>query len=238
MKKHKLSIGNLTAFAKKILSYIEVICFMSFALGIYLALFSSPDDYKQGEIVRIMYIHVPSAWLSLSIYSFIAVLSFISLVWSNSIASVLAQSAAPIGTTFTTICLITGSIWGKSTWGTWWVWDARLTSMLILFFLYIGYMLLWNLFENRVRAEKSTAVFAIFSAINIPIVKFSVDLWSTLHQPASIIRSGGIAIEFSLLLPLIVMFIFYITLFLTIWILRSLHLINIFKIRREISIRY
>lgn len=203
-----------------------------------LALFLSPEDYKQGEIVRIMYLHVPSAWFSLGVYGLIALLSFTSLVWNNSIASVLAHGAAPAGTLFAAICLITGSIWGRGTWGTWWVWDARLTSMLILFFLYIGYLALWNIFDNKERAEKSAAVFAIFSAINIPIVKFSVDLWSTLHQPASIIRKGGIAIENSLLLPLVTMFMFYAAFFLIIWIVYSLYLINLYKIKREVIMRY
>ncbi|MGL9725194.1 MAG: heme ABC transporter permease CcmC [Wolbachia sp.] len=229
---------NFTSFSKKVLPWLGVICFAWFLIGMFLALFFSLEDYKQGEIVRIMYIHVPSAWLALEIYGLIALLSFISLIWSNSIASVLAHAAAPAGTIFSAICLITGSIWGKGTWGTWWVWDARLTSMLILFFLYVGYLSLWSAFYNEARAEKSAAVFAIFSAINIPIVKFSVDLWSTLHQPASILRKGGIAIESSLLLSLIVMFIFCTTFFLVVWILYSLYLINLYKIKREISMRY
>ncbi|MFP3015153.1 MAG: heme ABC transporter permease CcmC [Wolbachia sp.] len=229
---------NFTSFSKKALPWIGIICFACFLIGMSLALFFSPEDYKQGEIVRIMYIHVPSAWLALGIYGLIALLSFISLVWSNSIAGVLAHAAAPAGTVFSAICLITGSIWGKGTWGTWWVWDARLTSMLILFFLYVGYLSLWSAFDNEARAEKSAAVFAIFSAINIPIVKFSVNLWSTLHQPGSILRRGGVAIESSLLLPLIVMFMFCITFFLVVWILYSLYLINLYKIKREISVRY
>ncbi len=229
---------NFTSFSKKALPWIGIICFACFLIGVSLALFFSPEDYKQGEIVRIMHIHVPSAWLALGIYGLIALLSFISLIWSNSIAGVLAHAAAPVGTVFSAICLITGSIWGKGTWGAWWVWDARLTSMLILFFLYVGYLSLWSAFDNEARAEKSAAVFAIFSAINIPIVKFSVNLWSTLHQPASILRKGGIAIESSLLLPLIVMFMFYITFFLVVWILYSLYLINLYKIKREISVRY
>lgn len=229
---------NFTAFAQKALPWLVSTCFLCFLIGICLALFFSPEDYKQGEIVRIMYLHVPSAWLSLGIYGLIALLSFISLVWKNSIASILAHGAAPAGTMFAAICLITGSIWGKGTWGTWWVWDARLTSMLILFFLYIGYLALWSAFDNEARAEKSAAVFAIFSAINIPIVKFSVNLWSTLHQPASIIRKGGIAIDSSLLLPLIAMFMFCVTFFLIVWMLYSLHLINLCKIKREITMRY
>ncbi|MDD9331121.1 MAG: heme ABC transporter permease CcmC [Wolbachia sp.] len=229
---------SFTYFSQKVLPWLGGVCFLCFLVGMFLALFFSPEDYKQGEIVRIMYLHVPSAWLSLGIYGLIALLSFISLVWNNSIASVLVRGAAPAGTIFAAICLITGSIWGKGTWGTWWVWDARLTSMLILFFLYVGYLLLWSAFDNEARAEKSAAVFAIFSAINIPIVKFSVNLWSTLHQPASIMRKGGIAIEGSLLLPLVVMFMFCVTFFLVVWILYSLYLINSYKIKREISIRY
>ncbi len=229
---------NFSYFSKKALPWLGVICFACFLIGMSLALFFSPEDDKQGEIVRIMYIHVPSAWLALGIYGLIASLSFISLVWNNSIASVLAHAAAPAGTGFSAICLITGSIWGKGTWGTWWVWDARLTSMLILLFLYVGYLSLWSAFDNEARAEKSAAVFAIFSAINIPIVKFSVNLWSTLHQPASILRKGGIAIESSLLLPLVAMFMFCATFFLVVWILYSLYLINLYKIKREISMRY
>ncbi|WP_168464667.1 heme ABC transporter permease CcmC [Wolbachia endosymbiont of Ctenocephalides felis wCfeT] len=229
---------NFSSVAKRALPWLEAICFACFLIGMFLALFFSPEDYKQGEIVRIMYLHVPSAWLSLGIYGLIASLSFISLVWNNSIASVLAHAAAPAGMIFSAICLITGSIWGKGTWGTWWVWDARLTSMLILFFLYMGYLALWSAFDSEARAEKSASVFAIFSAINIPIVKFSVNLWSTLHQPASIMRKGGVAIEGSLLLPLIVMFIFCATFFLVVWILYSLYLMNLYKIKREISMRY
>lgn len=233
-----LKPANFSSFAKKSLFWLGPICFACFFVGIFLSLFFSPEDYKQGEIVRIMYLHVPAAWLSLGIYGLIASLSFISLVWKNSITSVLAHAAAPTGVVFSAICLITGSIWGKGTWGTWWVWDARLTSMLILFFLYIGYLSLWSAFDNEARAEKSAAVFAIFSAINIPIVKFSVNLWATLHQPASILRKGGIAIEGSLLLPLVIMFIFCATFFLIVWIVYALHLINVHKIKREISIRY
>ncbi|OEY87055.1 ABC transporter permease [Wolbachia pipientis] len=233
-----LSPTSFTCFSKKALPWLMVICVLFFIVGILVAVVFSPEDYKQGEIAKVMHIHVPAAWLSLAIYCLIALLSFISLVWNNSVAAILAYSAAPAGVVFSAICLITGSIWGKGTWGTWWVWDARLTSMLILFFLYIGYLALWSSFFNKVRAEKSAAVFAIFSAINIPIVKFSVNLWSTLHQPASIIRRGGIAIDKSFLLPLITMFMFCITFFLVVWILHFLFLINSYKIKREISLRY
>ncbi|WFW29595.1 MAG: heme ABC transporter permease CcmC [Wolbachia endosymbiont of Menacanthus eurysternus] len=233
-----LKLTRLSFFFKKVLPWLCTACFTFFLIGIFLSLFSSPEDYKQGEIVKIMYLHVPSAWLSLGIYLLIAILSFIFLIWDNSIASILARAAASAGIIFSIMCLITGCIWGKGTWGTWWVWDARLTSTLILFFLYIGYFSLWSTFDNEERAKKSAAIFAIFSAINIPIVKFSVNLWTTLHQPASILKNGKIAIESSLLLPLIIMFIFYIILFLIIWIYHSLHLINLYKIKRKINIKY
>jgi heme exporter protein C len=233
-----LNPTSLVSLFKKVLPWIVCICFLFCVAGVPLALVFSPEDYKQGEIVRIMYIHVPSAWLSLAIYGLIALLSFVSLVWNNSVASILAYSAAPTGAVFSAICLITGSIWGRGTWGTWWVWDARLTSMLILLLLYIGYLSLWSSFINKARAERSAAVFAIFSAIDIPIIKFSVDLWSTLHQPASILRKGGISIDSSLLLPLIVMFIFFITFFLMVLVLRFLYLLNSYKINRVIKLRY
>ncbi|UWI83044.1 heme ABC transporter permease CcmC [Wolbachia endosymbiont of Howardula sp.] len=223
---------------RNILPWCSTICILLFIIGMISSLFFSPEDYKQGDIVKIMYLHVPSAWLALIIYGLMAIFSLMTLVWHNSIASILAHAAAPAGTFFSAICLITGSIWGKGTWGTWWVWDARLTSMLILFFMYIGYLALWNAFNNDLRAEKSAAVFNIFSAINIPITKFSVNLWSTLHQSSSIIRQDGIAIQGSLLIPLIIMFMFYITFFLVVWILYSLYLINMYKIKREINMRY
>ncbi|KJV69144.1 cytochrome C assembly family protein [Candidatus Neoehrlichia lotoris str. RAC413] len=136
---------------------------------------------------------------------------------------------------FTFICLVTGSIWGKCTWGAWWVWDARLTSMLILFFLYIGYLALWNFFDNEYRSSRSTAIFAIFSAINIPIIKFSVNIWNTLHQPASILRKNGIAIDISMLMPLIFMFIALSFLFIILLIIRTYTLINIQKINTRLS---
>ncbi|WP_333023160.1 heme ABC transporter permease CcmC [Wolbachia endosymbiont of Pentidionis agamae] len=229
---------KLISFFKRVLPFLSIKCLACFFIGISYSLFLSPEDYKQGEVVRIMYLHVPSAWLSLGIYSLIAFFSFISLVWNNACASILARAAAPTGIVFSAVCLITGSIWGKGTWGAWWVWDARLTTMLILFFLYSGYILLWSFFDNKARAEKSSALFAIFSAINIPIVKFSVDLWATLHQPASILRRGGIAIESSILLPLIIMLLFFTIFFLITWILNFFYFINSYRIKREISMRY
>ncbi|KAF2281679.1 hypothetical protein GH714_042503 [Hevea brasiliensis] len=174
-------------------------------IGLYYALYASPPDYRQGEVVRIMYLHVPSAWISLGAYAAVAGLSFMALV-KKSVGSLLSRAMAPVGGCFTVVCLVTGSVWGKYTWGTWWVWDARLTSMLLLLFLYLGYSCLWNAFEDQARASRAAALFAVFSAINVPIVKFSVDIWSTLHQPASVLRKGGMAIDSSMLVPLFTMF--------------------------------
>lgn len=189
-------------------------------VGLYFALYNSPADYQQGEMVRIMYIHVPSAWMSLGIYSFIAICSFSCLVWKTRMSYILAVSAAPIGAGFTLITLVTGSIWGKPIWGTWWVWDARLTSMLVLFFIYISYIAIINSGNNLLRAEKPASVMAIIGFINIPIVKFSVDIWYSLHQPASVLKLGGPSIHPSMLLPLFIMFSSFIMYFIFVLLIR------------------
>ncbi|MBP7189819.1 MAG: heme ABC transporter permease [Rickettsiaceae bacterium] len=197
-----------------------------FAIGIYLAFFASPPDYQQGEFVRIMYIHVPSAWLSLGIYLFITLCSISTIVWNAEMSYIFAVAAAPIGACFSLITLVTGSIWGKPIWGTWWVWDARLTSMLILFLLYISYMIIVNSADSWKRAQRPASVIAIIGAINIPIVKFSVDIWNSLHQSATIFKAGGPSIDASMIKPLIVMFLacgFY---FVAILMIRSENLIN------------
>ena len=169
-----------------------------FAFGIYFALFNSPEDLVQGSAVRIMYVHVPSAWLSLFSYLLLALCSFFFIVWRHPLADILSRSIAPIGAVFALLTLLTGSIWGRPMWGTWWVWDARLTSMLILFIFFMGYIALSNAFEKNERGSRPAAHLAIAGSINLPIVKFSVDWWNTLHQPASIIRTGGISIDNSL----------------------------------------
>ncbi len=173
--------------------------------GLYLALVASPADYQQGDMVRIMYIHVPAAWMALCIYSFMAAMSAASLIWKNPLSDIVARSAAPIGTMFALITLVTGSLWGKPVWGTWWVWDARLTSMLILFFFYVGYLALLQAFDDAIAGAKAAALLALVGFINVPIVKFSVDFWNTLHQPASILRMGGPSIHPSMLTPLLLM---------------------------------
>jgi heme exporter protein C len=175
------------------------------AWGLHLALVASPADYQQGETVRIMYVHVPSAYLAMAGYGVMAVCSLFYLVWRHPMADMIARSAAPVGCVFALVTLITGSIWGKPMWGAWWVWDARLTSFLLLFILYLGYMALEGAFEHPARERQAAAVLALIGAVNLPIIKFSVDWWSTLHQPASLIRSGGTSIHPSMLTPLLVM---------------------------------
>ncbi|MGK2872691.1 MAG: heme ABC transporter permease [Alphaproteobacteria bacterium] len=174
-------------------------------LGAYLGLFVSPPDYYQGEIMRIMYVHVPAAWMAMFCYGAMAISSGSGLIWNHPLAYVAAKATAPIGLVFTAIALVTGSIWGKPTWGTWWSWDARMTSVLILLFMYLGYIALWNAIEEPVRAAKTTAILALVGAVNLPIIKFSVDWWNTLHQPASLMRADAPAIHASMLVPLLPM---------------------------------
>ena len=178
---------------------------ISFCVGLYFSLIESPADYIQGDSMRIMYIHVPSAWFSLMIYTLIALSSVFWFILRNPLLSLAGRSLAPIGAMFTFLALITGSIWGKPTWGTWWAWDARLTSMLILFFLYLAYILLWHSISNKDNASKIAAALGIIGFINIPIIKFSVDWWNTLHQPATISKLSTPSIDVSMLIPLLIM---------------------------------
>jgi heme exporter protein C len=205
---------------------LAVLLPITLGIGLYLSLYSSPPDYQQGEMVRVMYVHVPSAWMSLGIYSFIAVCSFSALVWKTRLSYFLAVASAPIGASFAFITLVTGSLWGKPIWGTWWVWDARLTSMLVLFLLYISYITIVNSGSNILRAEKPASVMALIGFINIPIVKFSVDIWYSLHQPASILRVGGPSIHSSMLLPLMIMFTSFILYFILLLLIRTKLLLN------------
>ncbi len=191
-----------------------------FAAGLYFALFASPADYQQGDSVRIMYVHVPAAWVALGCYTMIAVMSGMSLIWKHPLADVAARSAAPLGAGFTVIVLATGSLWGKPTWGTWWVWDARLTSVLVLLFLYLGHIALTHAFDNPARGAKAAAILALVGFVNIPIIKFSVEWWNTLHQPASLVRAGGPAIDPSMLTPLLLMGIAFTLYFVTMLLVR------------------
>jgi heme exporter protein C len=175
-------------------------------------LFDSPPDYQQGETVRIMYIHVPAAWMAMALYTSLAIAAAMLLVWKHPLAELAARAIAPVGACFTALCLITGSLWGQPMWGTWWVWDARLTSVLVLLFLYLGHIALSNAFDDPTRGGRAAAILALVGVINVPIIKFSVDWWNTLHQPASVVRLGGPTIDPSMLLPLLLMafgFTFY-----------------------------
>jgi heme exporter protein C len=187
------------------LKWLSVATLLILVIGLYMGLIASPPDYQQGDAVRIMYIHVPAAWMSLFIYTFIAINSIIYLGFKNPIFSIIATSAAPIGACFALITLITGSIWGKPMWGTWWVWDARLTSMFILFLFYISYISVIRDIGFSEKKHKAAAILAIVGLINVPIVKFSVNFWNSLHQPASVFRIDGPTIHESMLIPLMIM---------------------------------
>ena len=174
------------------------------AVALYLAFFRAPPDYQQGHTVKIMFIHVPAAWLAMMGYLLIAVSSFGLIVFRHPLADVSAKAAAPVGATFTLLALVTGSLWGKPMWGAYWVWDARLTSVLLLFFLYLGLMALRSSVEDEAQAAKLTAILGLVGVVILPVIKFSVDWWNTLHQPASVLKIGGPAIHPSILVPLLV----------------------------------
>src|SRR6201984_904518 len=172
------------------------------AVALFWALLLAPPDYQQGESVRIMFIHVPSAWMALSVYLFIAIASAMALVWRHPLAEIAAQAAAPIGAAFTLVCLTTGSLWGRPMWGAWWVWDARLTSVLVLLLLFLGYMALRSAIDDEAKAGRAAAILALVGLVNLPIIKFSVDWWNSLHQGESIFRPGGPTIAPVFLAPL------------------------------------
>jgi heme exporter protein C len=177
--------------------------------GLYLALFVAPPDYQQGEASRIMYVHVPAAWMSLFVYGCMAAASVVAFVWKHPLADVAAKASAPIGCMFTALALATGMLWGQPMWGAFWVWDARLTSVLILFFLYLGYIVLWGAIEEPTRAARAARILALVGALNIPIIHFSVEWWNTLHQGATVFRADGPAMSTSMLIPLLTMALGY-----------------------------
>ena len=193
---------SLVQKSQKIVLYLFLIVLM---LGLFEALILSPEDYLQGDSVRIMYVHVPSAWISLGIFSLMAALSIMVILFKNKIFFLIAKSLAPSGFILSLVALVTGSIWGKPTWGTWWAWDARITSMLILCIFYLMYLLAWRIFENKDYVTKITSFIAILGFINIPIIKFSVDWWSTLHQPSSVNIFSETTIHTTMLIPLGIM---------------------------------
>lgn len=212
-----LEYGNPTHFLKfsgAVKPWLAAAAFVVLAIGLYGAFFTAPADYQQGETIRIMYIHVPMAWLAMLAYSMMAVSALGTLVLKHPMADVSAKAIAPVGAVFTAICLITGSLWGKPMWNTWWVWDARLTSVLILFLVYLGIITLWNAIEEPVKAGKVVAVVTLIGAINLPIIKFSVDWWYTLHQPTSVFRMDGPTIYPAMLYPLLITAVGFLLLFL------------------------
>ncbi|MEM1021502.1 MAG: heme ABC transporter permease [Pseudomonadota bacterium] len=191
--------------ADRVSPVLWVLFGLSLALGLYLAFFGSPPDYQQGQSVRIMYVHVPSAMMTTGLYGFMALASATALIWRHPLAHMAARAAAPVGTAFCLITLATGSLWGRPMWGTWWEWDGRMTSVLIQLFLYFGYMAMWNAFSDRARAANASAILALVGVGNLVIIRFSVEWWNTLHQPASILRAGGPTIDGSMLWPLAAM---------------------------------
>ena len=197
--------NKIFAITSRAPKYVLFLFIIVLSIGLTEALFLSPEDYKQSHSVRIMYVHVPSAWISLGIFSLIAFLSLVSFIFKNKNFSLISKSLAPSGFVFNIIALVTGAIWGKPTWGTWWAWDARITSMLILALFYFMYLLSWRIFENKERAIKITSLIAILGVINVPIAKFSVEWWSTLHQGSSVKILSNTSIHTSMLIPLTIM---------------------------------
>ncbi len=202
------------ALVDRVLPWLAGSSFIVLAIGLSLG-FTAPEDFQQGITVRIMYIHVPFAWLSMFCYSLMAASALGTLVWRHPLADVALKSAAPIGATFTALALATGSIWGKPMWGTWWVWDARLTSVFVLFLMYLGIMALTRALDDPSKSARAAAVITLVGFVNIPIIKFSVDWWNTLHQPASVFRLDGPTIDASMLWPLMVTAVGFTLLFIT-----------------------
>jgi heme exporter protein C len=205
--------NRFLALSGRLLPWLWGASAVLFALGLYLALIASPADYQQGDSVRIMYVHVPAAMLAMGCYVLMALAALGTLVWRHPLADVAARSAAPLGAALTFLGLVTGSIWGKPMWGTWWVWDARLTSFLVLLIMYLGLIALWRAFDDPARAGRAAAVLILVGSINIPIIKFSVDWWNTLHQGESIFRLGGPSIDRAMLYPLFAMLVAFAVLF-------------------------
>ncbi len=208
------------ALSDILLKPIVVLSFIFLFIGLIFAFFLSPDDYQQGSTVRIMYIHVPSAWLSLMTYFIMAIYSIIALAFRMPFGFIVNTAVAPIGAVFTLVCIISGSLWGKPMWGTWWVWDARLTSVAVLFIVYLIIIFINYSFDNIKVREKIAAIFILVGSINLPIVKFSVDWWNTLHQPATISKLSKPSIDPTMMTPLIIMTIAFILIGISIAILR------------------
>ncbi|HEC91171.1 MAG TPA: heme ABC transporter permease [Alphaproteobacteria bacterium] len=220
--------ANPTRFlrlSRAVQPWVAGVTVVSAVVGLYLGLFVAPPDYQQGESVRIMYVHVPASWAALFSYVGMAAAAAVGLIWKHPLADMAAKATAPIGAAFTFLALVTGSLWGKPMWGTYWVWDARLTSMLVLLFLYLGYMALAEAFDDPARGVKASSILVLAGVINVPIIKFSVDWWNTLHQTSSVFKRGGPSIDPSMLWPLFLMALSFTTYY--VWVL-------LMRIRAEI----
>jgi heme exporter protein C len=206
--------SRFLSFANRVLPWLIGATVLAFAFGLNQAM-GAPDDYQQGATVKIMFLHVPSAWLGMMGWGVMSIAALGTLVWRHPLADVAAKTAAPIGAAFTLLCLVTGSLWGRPEWGTYWVWDARLTSELVLFLLYLGVIALWRTVEDPSRAARAAAILTLVGAVDLPIIKFSVDWWNTLHQGSSVFRMGGSTIYPTILAPLLIMAVAFTLLFVT-----------------------
>jgi heme exporter protein C len=228
-----LNTKNFKDFHDHYIFWVKIFFLTLVLLGLILSLFISPADYLQGDTVRIMYVHVPASWLALQVFAVLSVCGFVTLIFKNRIFTIIGKSIAPIGFTFSLISLFTGSIWGQPTWGTFWTWDARLTSMLVLLFFYLAYILTWKIISNFYVAEKITSIIALIGLVNLPIIKFSVEWWNTLHQPATIKLTEESTIHSSMMTPLIVMLCAFVAFSVIIFLIRfKLESLN-FKIKAK-----
>ncbi len=225
--------SNFLRLAAVLVPAGAVLSALTLTLGLYLAFFVAPADYQQGQTVRIMYVHVPAAWLAMFCWGTMTLAALGSLVWRHPLADAAQKAAAPLGAAFTFVCLVTGSLWGKPMWGTWWVWDARLTSVLVLFIMYLGLIALWRSVDEPAKAGRAAAILTLVGSINLPIIKFSVDWWNTLHQPASVFRVGGPTIHPSMLWPLLTMAIGMTLLFITLHLMATRNEVLRRRLRRR-----
>jgi len=208
-------------FSSRLIFWLAIVTIILMASGLYMGLVEAPPDYQQKDSYRIMFIHVPSAWMSMFVYMVMAITGAINLIWRIKLADIISMSCAPLGASFTFLALVTGSIWGKPMWGTWWVWDARLTSELILLFLYLGYMALRASIEDKTNASRAAAVLALVGVVNIPIIHYSVEWWNTLHQGPTVTKFDKPSIHTSMLIPLLLMAFAFKTYFVSVLLVRA-----------------
>jgi len=211
---------RFAGLARTLLPWTMGLALVLAAVATVWGLVIAPPDYQQGDAMRIIYVHVPAAWMAMFVYAVMAVSSAVAFIWNHPLADVAAKASAPIGAVFTALALVTGMLWGEPMWGTWWVWDARLTSVLVLFFLYLGYIVLWSAIEEPTRAARAARILALVGAVNLPIIKFSVDWWNTLHQPATVFRMDGPTMAAEMLTPLLIMGLAYNLLYVAILFMR------------------